>query len=378
MLVLSNAASVFANDNSLKEQARGLSSGSSGAWICRSPGGTLRWAELVDLFEARAIFGLTIPKTSDLSVRRQAEVMVVTIAAYDTALYTALMDEIKEVEAELFPTDIELAPPGGHDFIGRPQASECAGGELKYETVTQAIAGSRILQSRSAFAALGISSLTNQAAVWVHEAFSSLNRKRSLGMDPERIRALVGYLFSTAELEAYVDLLPRLTPAPAPVPDPTPVPQPKDAIGALQKLVSRRGPYFTDNVWNCRMKFLFADRNTVYFEYLSPKFGNNCGNRDYEDGLIAYTCTPMRATCDGQDVTVASVFRSDWGGSHVMCSKTGIASGEDHIYLTPDILMSGSFHRFWGYELRSWGTNAWRLGSLQGNATHYQVRSMAP
>ena len=189
--------------------AEGSGGNGGGSWVCRNPDASIRWAVLVDLFEAQNQHSLTLAEYPG-SVREIVDQVQLRMFRVDKDFYNAVAPYIEELGyLESNPPNItytedkiKFIDDALYDLL--PAAKRCPGGILAtdadgtqhvpYEQMVNFKTNKDIMVQSEIFNAL--SSNTHRAATVVHEALYAY--RRSLGdKDSVMSRRMVGLFFST-------------------------------------------------------------------------------------------------------------------------------------------------------------------------------------
>jgi len=176
-----------------------------GAWVCYNANGTIRWAQSVDLYEAEheSLERLKIERTNLISVKKQVALATAKLLQVDPATFQAVTEKIAENEPLYVPTSMKLYIVDDAKLHGEPDSDDCKGGKIEYGQVANYTNDGRILLSGKFYAAMGANSLTDQAALILHEAVYATLREREKDKDSRRARKIIGYLFSSADPKTY-------------------------------------------------------------------------------------------------------------------------------------------------------------------------------
>ena len=111
-----------------------------GTWVCRETNGDIRWATLVDLFEAQNEFGLNLQafNTTDsvIDIVDQIRIRLFYIdKAYSEEITDDLVQEnyLKNSPPAVTYTQAKLKVIDDSLFHLEPEASDCKGGSINYE-----------------------------------------------------------------------------------------------------------------------------------------------------------------------------------------------------------------------------------------------------
>lgn len=162
------------------------SSGGGNAVVCRNTKGRIKSAEVLDLFEARVLYGLTIPKTAETSVDL-AERHIGFAGHLNPLYFMELERDFQRVvkNAKVLPPDIGLRPID--DSFSPALPKNCAIEQLAaYQINNELYIDGEIWQALDE---------TNRAALYIHE--SIYKAMRSFGAkNSVRSRKITGYLLS--------------------------------------------------------------------------------------------------------------------------------------------------------------------------------------
>jgi formylglycine-generating enzyme required for sulfatase activity len=183
-----------------------------GAWVCREINGTIRWSELVDLFEAKNEFGLTLTPYSG-SVGEIVELASLKILNANRPLYEALAPFIRKLNylkpnppKVTFSEDVlEVVDDSLYRLVPTPDL--CLGGKVVYEQVANFKHDGYVLLQSEIYNSF---SNSMKAALVLHEAIYAYRRKMANDSNSVNTRRIVGLAFSTAspaELRKFVETI---------------------------------------------------------------------------------------------------------------------------------------------------------------------------
>ncbi len=169
-----------------------------GGWICREQSTyDVRWLVSVDLFEARAEFGLRIPKVSELNEWEILRQKVAFIRAEVPEL--SLLIE-RDVHAFLervivLPDGSDLTKIDDGEIRVKPSPTSCVAGYLYYAQIANYTNDGRLLINGELWNEPKFSN-TDRGALLLHELVYKAMRERGGDLTSARSRRIVGLLFS--------------------------------------------------------------------------------------------------------------------------------------------------------------------------------------
>lgn len=175
-----------------------------GAWVCREPNQTVRWLELVDLYEAQVEFGLTVPKPS-IAPKLQHKKAIDGLKQSNPRLLLQLQHFIDTIPATFRWIDnANLQVVDDALFRIRPLETDCTGGKIHYEQLANFTKYGVILINKGLYNLL---TDTEKAALELHEEIYALARDRFYDQDSSRTRRIVGALFAEIPLEERKEII---------------------------------------------------------------------------------------------------------------------------------------------------------------------------
>ncbi len=170
-----------------------------GGWVCRNANQTIRWAVLVDLFEAEAS-GLKINRV-ETDPQQQFDEAIARLRVANERFYNALLPYINLV-ASKWPGqgDSELKVVDDALYSRIPRRETCPNGMVEYGQVVNFKDTGVIEVDENLRKSLYI---TDQAALRMHEPIYALLRDRIGDVDSVLAREMVGYLFSDRDPSMY-------------------------------------------------------------------------------------------------------------------------------------------------------------------------------
>lgn len=170
-----------------------------GAWVCRETNSTIRWAKLVELFEATDQFGL-VPAEYQGSPKDIVEQVQARLSRANPELSHALVPYFTKLN-NLDPrtpgvtyTDNIVQTIDDSFYHLKPSPKRCAGGALAYEQVVNYKEDGLILVASEVSSALPNN---EKAALIFHEAIYAYRRNTFGDSNSVVTRKMVGLIFST-------------------------------------------------------------------------------------------------------------------------------------------------------------------------------------
>lgn len=186
-----------------------------GAWVCREHDAaqSVRWARLVDLFEAE--YGddpLHLERSSATPTELQLQASVERLRLASPSFAQALDASMAVVRQHWpkRPGASELVRVDDSLYTRIPDRRHCAGGTIEYGQVVNFIDNPRIGAIAIQIDGNLLSALeteTDRAALVLHEAVYHLLRRTEQAKDSRKARRIVGYAFSNAAPETFRSLL---------------------------------------------------------------------------------------------------------------------------------------------------------------------------
>ena len=187
--------------------------GNGGAgWLCRDHATMKpRWLTLVDLFEARTEYGLTIPDSAETDPWKILDAKLVFIRAHVPRLAALLTADAGYLRSALhvLPPESQLQEIGDGQIRVRPSPSTCEDGYLYYFQLANFTHDGRLLVNGEMWASDVFAPL-DRAGLLTHELVYKALRDRCGDRSSSRARAIVGLLFSdleAARIAAKVDVV---------------------------------------------------------------------------------------------------------------------------------------------------------------------------
>lgn len=191
-----------------------------GTWVCRETNGDIRWAKLVDIFEAQNEFGLTIA-TYPGSYTDIVDSVQLRLFKANRDLYQAVSDYLDKVDylknnpPQIVHTLTKLTKIDDALYSIEPEQESCSGGTIAYEQVVNYKNDGRILVQAKLFSgknAGGNSNLSEvaKAALVYHEAIYAYRRETAGDKNSVMSRRIVGLIFSTLSVNELTKALETL------------------------------------------------------------------------------------------------------------------------------------------------------------------------
>ncbi|MBC75308.1 MAG: hypothetical protein CME64_04765 [Halobacteriovoraceae bacterium] len=179
-------------------QAREGSVGNGGgAWVCQNNDQlqSIRWARLVDLYEAEKEFGLPMKVFEAFDYRQIVDLQKAKLFSVNKKLYEALFPYFDDIERNLREVDGDLEVIDDALYRMKPSARDCSGGKVKYTQLANYTHYGSILVNEHLFNSSKLAEV-DKAALMFHEAMYAYLRDRYGDSDSVRAREIVGYVFS--------------------------------------------------------------------------------------------------------------------------------------------------------------------------------------
>lgn len=179
-------------------QAREGSVGNGGgAWVCQNNDQlqSIRWARLVDLYEAEKEFGLPMKVFEAFDYRQIVDLQKAKLFSVNKKLYEALVPYFDDIERNLREVDGDLEVIDDALYRMKPSARDCSGGKVKYTQLANYTHYGSILVNEYLFNSPKLAEV-DKAALMFHEAMYAYLRDRYGDSDSVRAREIVGYVFS--------------------------------------------------------------------------------------------------------------------------------------------------------------------------------------
>ena len=202
-ILLSLATIFFA---SISHAGDGRVGNGGGAWVCRNADLSIRWIELVDLYEAQHEFQLKLPKTNGKyeeivdRVKKRANL-------FDPDFLLQDIDHLKYLKEDpqhISYSDHPLNVIDDALYMRTPDPHSCKRGVLDYEQVVDFESDGTIIVQRELFNAL---SERTKAALVIHEGLYQFEREDGQEKNSVHTRRLVGLIFSDLSYDEIRDIL---------------------------------------------------------------------------------------------------------------------------------------------------------------------------
>lgn len=199
-LVSALAASLMASPGVFASE--GAIGNGGGAWVCQNADalGTLRWAQLVDLYEARTEFGLIQQEMGERNYHEIIDLIRMKLFSVDKGFYEGIQKQLETVEPNLVFVDADLEIVDDALYRIRPSKKECLGGTISYVQLANYTNYGKILIQKGVFEDPRLGEV-DKAALMIHEAVYAYLRERFQEKDSVCARRIVGLLFSTMRAE---------------------------------------------------------------------------------------------------------------------------------------------------------------------------------
>jgi len=173
-----------------------------GTWVCRDTAtDAIRWVKLVDLFEAKSEYGLTLDSFSTQPIDTQLSKVADKIKTANADIFSIYAEDLKNLRATLLISEnIDISHIPDAHFKVTPAKDLCPGGKIDYEQVANFPDGQNLVIAALLYSRL---SLAEQAALLVHEAVYKMYRDEIDLDNSDLAREAVGYLFSTTPVQNY-------------------------------------------------------------------------------------------------------------------------------------------------------------------------------
>ncbi len=169
-----------------------------GSWVCQNQDQlkTIRWAKLVDLYEAEKEFLLPMKSFGNRDYFEIVDAQKVRLFSINKNLYERLVSYFDEVEANIREVDADLEIIDDALYRVRPSARDCLGGDIKYIQLANFTYYGSILLNQYLFNNPKLNEV-DKAALMFHEAIYAYLRDQYGDDTSVRAREIVGYIFSS-------------------------------------------------------------------------------------------------------------------------------------------------------------------------------------
>lgn len=176
--------------------AEGVGNG-GGAWVCQNNDRlkTVRWAQLVDIYEAKKEFQLPMKNFGDKKYQEIFEEQKVRLFSINRNLYEKLESYFDEVEKNIKEVDVDLEIIDDALYRVKPPLKECLGGKIQYIQLANFTHYGTVLVNKSLFNNPKLEEV-DKAALIFHEAIYAFLRNQYRDENSVRARELNGVLFS--------------------------------------------------------------------------------------------------------------------------------------------------------------------------------------
>lgn len=163
-----------------------------GAFVCRNTNGQILSAELVDFFEGKTEYKLTIQKSKS-PVEDQVNRAVVKYISASPEDSADFMESIRNVQ-EIMNVVPNAKLENTNDFNLRVAPKTCIGGTVKFEQLANYTDDNRLTVDEEIYTVL---SNTDKAGLVIHEAAYLLSRQWHDSISSREARRLTAFLFSS-------------------------------------------------------------------------------------------------------------------------------------------------------------------------------------
>lgn len=169
-----------------------------GVWACEEKDGTIRSIELVDLFEAREEFGLSIPDTHEfkLTFLDLVQFKREWIFKHDPYLFYNFDRNVRHVLEQINFVNGDLKVIEDSLYRVQPAPESCAGGTVRYRQLANFTNYGKVIIDSRLWNHPKFSE-DSKAALIFHEAFYKWLRDKAGDKNSIRARALTGYIYSS-------------------------------------------------------------------------------------------------------------------------------------------------------------------------------------
>jgi hypothetical protein len=162
-----------------------------GAFVCRNTNGQVLSAELVDFYEGKTEYKLTIPK-SNAGIEDQVNKAVVKFISASPADTAAFMESIQNVQ-KIMNIVPNAKLENTNDFNLRIAPKTCPGGKIRFEQLANYTDDDKLTVDQDIYDFL---SNTDKAGLVLHEASYLLARQWHDAVSSREARRLTAHLFS--------------------------------------------------------------------------------------------------------------------------------------------------------------------------------------
>lgn len=174
-----------------------------GAFVCRNNSGEIISAELVDLYEANAQYGLNVKKSSRLTLDEQIDLASFRIRNASSEFYSNLEPHLVKIrEIIQVVANAKLENTNDFDILISPKS--CQGGKVKFEQLANYTNEGQLIIDKEIWSILPT---TDKAALYLHESIYSLLRTEDKVVTSRRARQITAYAFSNPSKSSFEELL---------------------------------------------------------------------------------------------------------------------------------------------------------------------------
>lgn len=195
-----------------------------GAWVCHNFDKTIRNGYLVDIYEARNEFGLTINESFEANPFLVVDQVAQSLKGRHPVLHGNLMPALNDVIAKLRMVVSELVVVDDALFRLKPLPESCPT-PWQYVQFANYTNLGQVLVRADIWKSLAINTIDKAALIW-HEAIYQWLRVARGDKDSVRARLIVGLLFANLPNDEFQKRVDEVLKEKTPVPNPSPGPQP--------------------------------------------------------------------------------------------------------------------------------------------------------
>lgn len=167
-----------------------------GAWVCREKDQSIRWARLIDFFEATEEFHLDLKKSEPgLDANDIFDVLTEKIFQLDQNLHEKLIPYFTKVSLKTSYVSKKLPVINDAHPRLKPMAKDCENGSISYEQVAIFTKSGTVLINYDLFFHSNFSE-HDKAGLCLHEVIYAYMRDHFQDKDSVRSRKIVGLLSS--------------------------------------------------------------------------------------------------------------------------------------------------------------------------------------
>jgi formylglycine-generating enzyme required for sulfatase activity len=169
-----------------------------GVWVCQNndQANSIRWIQLVDLYEAETEFSLSLENFGTENYKEIIESVKSSLLSVNKNLHEKLLPYFEKVDSSIKEIDADLETIDDALYRVRPSARDCTKGGIKYVQLANFTKYGAVLVNKYLFNNSKLQE-SDKAALILHEVLYSFLRDRYGDTDSVRTRKVVGYIFST-------------------------------------------------------------------------------------------------------------------------------------------------------------------------------------